>query len=719
MDIKLKNKLLNNSWLWDFLERFVLILFIAIMIFSLIINSNMSSIKLKKQDIRSVENSLIETNSKIHTIENYENTQVDIDWINFNAWIINCAAPSNLCVYQNTNNLRILSEKPQEELDKLSKSFKLTTNGNDYNRLVKFIIIDKSKLTFITNDVDNMDFIKKNLKAFSQEDGQFYNYISSKGKWYNLSYDSASAPAHNYDNNTNVILHNPTNFVEAYWFSKDYIYSKEDKALLEKLLKESKEVSISQVKSLKMDITRMNNEITKAKIVIVVCSIFIFIILVALYFLGKTRIIRGLKNNFMYKLGKFIDNKFQNKGIIFKVTFYFLFTMFTFFIGFISLFALNSSIIVLLILFIPWTFIYFIFILPRMIKFLKYLNNIIKGSDNITSGNLDYIIPEKGDESLKRLAHNINKINKGFKVSIEDKIKNERLKSQLVANVSHDLKTPLTSIINSTDILLREDISVEEREEYLKILHRKSLKLKKLIEDLFQISKINSGKVELNKENVDVLELVNQSIAEYSDTDIYNNKNLTFIIRPFKENIEMNLDGNKMSRVFENIINNTLKYSLKNTRVYVDIEALNIPGARTSNIDNSHSEPSNTTIIDTDDNINNNVNYNNNTANNYNNINNPNASNNADDFHSNENTRNNSNVTDGIKITFKNISSAALDFDKEEIFERFTRGDESRNSHIDGNGLGLAIAKSIVELHGGKMYVDFDGDLFKSIIELY
>ena len=150
------------------------------------------------------------------------------------------------------------------------------------------------------------------------------------------------------------------------------------------------------------------------------------------------------------------------------------------------------------------------------------------------------------------------------------------------------------------------------------------------------------------------IELIEQSIAEYSDSEVYNNKNLTFIFRPYAKKIEMNLDGKKMSRVFENLINNALKYSLDNSRVFVEIES----------------------ITETKD------------------------------------------TKQRIKISFKNISCTALDFNKEEIFERFTRGDTSRNSNIDGSGLGLAIAKSIVELHGGKMYIDFDGDMFKVIIEL-
>ncbi len=218
-----------------------------------------------------------------------------------------------------------------------------------------------------------------------------------------------------------------------------------------------------------------------------------------------------------------------------------------------------------------------------------------------------------------------------------------------MANISHDLKTPLTSIINYTDILIKEKVSESEKEEFLKILNRKSLKLKTLIEDLFEISKINSGKVELNKEQVDIVEFLNQSIAEYSDTEIYKNKNLTFITKTFLPEIKINLDGNRMSRVFENLINNSLKYSLSNTRIYIEIE----------------------------------------------------------------------DIVKGIKISFKNVSYSPLDFDKKEIFERFTRGDKSRTSDIEGSGLGLAIAKSIVELHDGIMYIDFDGDLFKAIIELY
>ncbi|WP_138204529.1 sensor histidine kinase [Haloimpatiens lingqiaonensis] len=727
MDIKLKNKLLGNHKLWNLLERFVFLLFIAIFVFFILINSAISSIHSKKQYIYNAQHTLTETNSKLDIMNNFQNNKSDTSWIDFNSWISLCARPSNLSIYKNTNKLSILSEKSQEELNKFSKNFKLTSDNKDFSRLVKFIIIDKSKLTFITNDIDNMDFISKNIKAFSQEDGQFYTYVSSKGKWYNLSYDSSSAPAGNYDNST--IIHNPENFVEAYWFPQNYVYSREDNFVIEDLFNQANDNFMSYKNSLTQDIANRNREITIYKVFIVLYGIGIFVILLSLYHLGRKRILNGLKNNFIWKFFISIDNKFQNKSFIFKVISYVFLTLLTIFVAFISLFSFG----ILFVVFIPWAFVYLVFIFPKIIKALKYLDAIIKGADKITSGDLNHVIPEKGDKSLVSLAENINKINRGFKVSIEDQIKNEKLKSQLVANVSHDLKTPLTSIINYTDILLREDISQEEREEYLKILYRKGLKLKKLIDDLFQISKINSGKVDLNKENVDVIELLNQSIAEYSDTEIYNDKNLNFIIRPFRDSIEMPLDGNKMSRVFENIINNVLKYSLKNTRVYVDIEPLD--GYGTIN----YNSPLNARNVVSDNSITNNecmssennstiVTRNNSSIVNENNssmVNGINSSmvneNNSSMVNRNNSSivnENNSSMVAGIRIIFKNISAAALNFDRNEIFERFTRGDESRNSHIDGNGLGLAIAKSIVELHGGKMYVDFDGDLFKSIIEL-
>ncbi|MBC2399229.1 HAMP domain-containing histidine kinase [Clostridium tetanomorphum] len=609
---------------------------------SISLYENLRNLKYNYNEIKFVENKILDEKKNLQNMENSNTDISNTDWINYSLWIKECAGFSNMFIYNHTNNLEILSLTPQRELDIISRNFTIAQNNKNYDKFVKFIIINKSEGTFLTNDIQNIDLIKKNIKIFSKENGELYNYVSNRGKWFNITYNSESAPAYKYYNERK--LKNPSNFVEAYWFPKNYSYSKEDEVLLKDILQSNKKNIKDEINYNNNYISDIKNYMYMNKIYILIHFSLLIIILLILYYLGKGRILRSLKNAFIIKLIKFINNWFDNKSTFFKII----------------IFVLSSSLILVLIymmllkrsfgiLYTSTILLYLIFIFPKIIKFSLYIDEIIKGIDKITNGDLEHVIEEKGDKSLCSLAQNINKLNKGFKVSIEDQIKNEKLKSELVANVSHDLKTPLTSIINYTDILLRENISEEEKEDFLKILNKKSLKLKKLIEDLFEISKINSGKIQLNKEEVDVIELVNQSIAEYSDTEIYTDKNLKFVVKTFKDKLPMILDGNRMSRVFENLINNALKYSLNDTRVFVEIEEINR----------------------------------------------------------------------GIKLSFKNTSSAPLDFDKEEIFERFTRGDSSRNSNISGNGLGLAIAKSIVELHGGIMYVNFDGDLFKCIIELY
>lgn len=289
---------------------------------------------------------------------------------------------------------------------------------------------------------------------------------------------------------------------------------------------------------------------------------------------------------------------------------------------------------------------YILLILILALINTRSIYRIIIGTSRVASGDLNYNLEEKGNKSLKELASNINRIKDGLKISVEEQMKNERLKSELVANFSHDLKTPLTSIINYLDLLQRKDITQNDKEEYLVILNSKSQKLKVLIEDLFEISKINSGKVEMEKEEIDIVELVGQALAEFDN--IYVKKNIKFKINSFEDSVVLELDGKRISRVFENLISNALKYSMPNTRVYIDI------------------------------------------------------------FKEENN----------IIISFKNISEVEINFDKEEILERFKRGDQSRNSNIEGHGLGLAIANSIVELHQGKLLIETEGDLFKVFVVL-
>jgi signal transduction histidine kinase len=302
------------------------------------------------------------------------------------------------------------------------------------------------------------------------------------------------------------------------------------------------------------------------------------------------------------------------------------------FVRFFQTYPFKGSVFVIVIIFFT------------MMYALKKTLDIIVVNDALrkfNEGNLQEDIKLDGSSAIRELAKNINLIKAGYKEILENGVHNEKLKTELISNVSHDLKTPLTSIINYVNILKSEDITDEEREEYLLILEKKSFKLKILIEDLFEMSKINSGKIKLNRELIDILSLIHQGIGEYST--LYEEKNISFKVTTEEDAIYMELDGKMMSRALENIIINALKYSLNNTRVYINIKL-------------------------------------------------------EDDY---------------VKIGVKNIANYEMDFNEEEMFERFARGDKSRNSKVDGSGLGLAITKSIVELHGGEAQIKKEGDMFK------
>ncbi len=135
------------------------------------------------------------------------------------------------------------------------------------------------------------------------------------------------------------------------------------------------------------------------------------------------------------------------------------------------------------------TILYIILLIIYLFKKADYLNEILKATEKMSCGNLDYVIKEKGESVLGKIAHNINNMKEGYKKSLEEQVKSERLKTELITNVSHDLKTPLTSIINYIDLLKKEDLSKDEINGYISVLDRKSKRLKALIEDLFEASK--------------------------------------------------------------------------------------------------------------------------------------------------------------------------------------------------------------------------------------
>lgn len=204
-----------------------------------------------------------------------------------------------------------------------------------------------------------------------------------------------------------------------------------------------------------------------------------------------------------------------------------------------------------------------------LIKDLVYLDKIMVGAKSAAEGKLTYKIEEKGRGHLRELAHDINNIKEGLKKSVENEMKSENMKTELITNVSHDLKTPLTSIINYIDLLKREEIEPESARDYVNVLDKKSQRLKVLIEDLFEASKAASGAMELNISKIDIGQLLKQALGENDER--FKDSNLEVKLNIPDEKIFINGDGKRLYRVFENLLSNIVKYSLSNTRVYIDM----------------------------------------------------------------------------------------------------------------------------------------------------
>lgn len=209
-----------------------------------------------------------------------------------------------------------------------------------------------------------------------------------------------------------------------------------------------------------------------------------------------------------------------------------------------------------------------IFIYYILMKNINEVSRISRESSEIVKGNYKKNIEKKGG-LYDGIVDNFNNIGENLDLAIEDAVKSERLKTELITNVSHDLKTPLTSIINYSDLLSKDDNSEEQVKEYSKIINEKSNKLKVLIEDLFEVSKATSNNIELNKQELDFNSLVQQSIGEWEDKIA--EKNLEIISNLPGDKVMLNVDGQKFSRVLDNLFSNISKYALENSRVYVDL----------------------------------------------------------------------------------------------------------------------------------------------------
>lgn len=278
-------------------------------------------------------------------------------------------------------------------------------------------------------------------------------------------------------------------------------------------------------------------------------------------------------------------------------------------------------------------------------RYLYQWDQIRHGVERVKSGDINYQIPvDDSKNPLNLFAKDINSLSEGLENAVDEMLKSEKLKTELISNVSHDIKTPLTSIITYVDLIKKEDVQPENVKEYIEVLDQKSQRLKTLTDDLFEAAKATSGAMKMDATQIDLGSLVNQAIGEFSekleksDLDVRNNIE--------GDTLYVIADGKLTWRIMENLLGNVSKYALAGSRVYIDAKDLG-------------------------------------------------------------NT---------ISVIVKNISNTELNISADVLMERFTRGDQSRNT--EGSGLGLNIAQSLAKLQGGNFHVEIDGDLFKAILEL-
>ncbi|MFR6258142.1 MAG: histidine kinase dimerization/phospho-acceptor domain-containing protein, partial [Anaerovoracaceae bacterium] len=272
------------------------------------------------------------------------------------------------------------------------------------------------------------------------------------------------------------------------------------------------------------------------------------------------------------------------------------------------------------------------------------LKKLKDGGKHLADGDLEYQIDKKGlFLDLSEHADNLNSIGQGMAKAVDEKMKSEMFKTELITNVSHDIKTPLTSIINYVDFLKKEKFDNKKAEEYIEVLDRQSQRLKKLTEDLVELSKAATGNVKINMEPCKIGIMMTQVMGEYQEKA--EKEDLKLVMNMPENEMEILADGRSLWRVLDNLLNNICKYSQPGTRVYQTLEK---QGSR-------------------------------------------------------------------AVITYKNTSKYELNMTADELMERFVRGDSSR--HTEGSGLGLSIARNLVELQKGTFDIFIDGDLFKVVME--
>lgn len=264
---------------------------------------------------------------------------------------------------------------------------------------------------------------------------------------------------------------------------------------------------------------------------------------------------------------------------------------------------------------------------------------LMDSASRMSKGDLNIKVDEKHMVgAFAQFAESLNNLANVTMEAARKQLKSERMKTELITNVSHDIKTPLTSIINYVDLLQKAQTE-EERKEYLEVLDRQSQRLKKLIDDLMDMSKASTGNMTVDITRVDAVEAVNQALGEFADK--LDRAMLSPVFRHDDASVPMMADGRLVWRVLSNLLGNAVKYAMPGTRLYIDLSQM---GGK-------------------------------------------------------------------VLLSVKNISREELNIGADELMERFVRGDGSRNT--EGSGLGLNIAKSLMELQKGELQLLVDGDLFK------
>lgn len=273
----------------------------------------------------------------------------------------------------------------------------------------------------------------------------------------------------------------------------------------------------------------------------------------------------------------------------------------------------------------------FIFFVNRKVKYIKF---ITKEVNLIKEKGFGRTIEIKGKDELSQLCKSINNMSIELGKKIENEKKIENTKNELITNISHDLKTPLTSIVGYLELLNNKDINEEDKEKYIKIAYNKSLRLKELVNELFEYTKLTDNNIKIDKVKYNISSLINQIVGE-SILSFQENNIEVILENPYKD-LYYDIDPKLFVRVIENLVKNAEKYSDPNSIFKVIIEK----------------------------------------------------------------------KIEDIEILFINHCEGLNEKELEKIFEKFYRLDKARSSDNEGSGLGLSIAKRIIELHGGDLTVE-------------